>query len=97
MTLGAISLNAPGRAAKTGAGIALKSFVDREGEIAVGACRDRSRLIVGHVVDNSARYSILDLLSTHRLGSAKALQPYDLISRLDRYAELGQVLFEAAR
>ena len=48
MAFGAIALNAARRAGKSGARIALQGLVDRQGEFAVGACRDRSRQVVGH-------------------------------------------------
>jgi hypothetical protein len=56
MTFGAIALNAAGRAGKAGAGIALDGLLDGESEVAVGACRDWSRRVVGHYVyDTAAR------------------------------------------
>ena len=36
------------RLSESGTGIALQGVVDRQGEFAVGACRDRSRLVVDH-------------------------------------------------
>jgi len=54
MTFGAIALNAARRAGKASAGAALDSLLDGESEIAVGACRDRSRHVVGHCIDDTA-------------------------------------------
>jgi hypothetical protein len=48
VAFGAIALHAAGCAGETGAGVTLKRLVDREREIAVGACRDKSRQVVGH-------------------------------------------------
>ena len=48
VSFGTISLNAARRAGKTGTGVLLQSLVNRESEIAVGARRDLSRLVVGH-------------------------------------------------
>ena len=48
MALGAVALNAARRAGEAGARIALQGLVDREGEVAVEGCRDRSRQVVGH-------------------------------------------------
>ena len=48
VTLGAVSLNAAGRARETGTRIALQCLVDGQRKIAVGAGRDLSRQVVGH-------------------------------------------------
>ena len=57
MTLGAIPLNTAGRAGKSCASIALDGLLDGESEFAVGGGRDRSRQVVGHVVDDNAASS----------------------------------------
>src|ERR1700722_123638 len=48
MALGAITLDAAGCAGKSGAGVTLKSLINGQSEIAVVACRDLSRQVVGH-------------------------------------------------
>src|ERR1700692_862126 len=48
VALGAIALDATWRAGKSGTRVAFQRLIDIEGEIAVGTCRDRSRLVVGH-------------------------------------------------
>src|ERR1700722_17444801 len=48
MALGAITLDAAGGAGKSGAGVTLKSLINGQSEIAVVACRDLSRQVVGH-------------------------------------------------
>lgn len=48
VSIGAIALDATGRPGETGARVALQGLVDRQGEIAVVGCRDRSRQVVGH-------------------------------------------------
>jgi hypothetical protein len=45
---GTIALDAPRRPGKSGACVALQSILDREGEFAVEAFCDKSRLVVGH-------------------------------------------------
>ena len=53
MAFGAIPLNAAWRPGEASASVALDGLLYGESEIAVGGCRDRSRLVVGHVVDDS--------------------------------------------
>ena len=48
VAFGAIALDATRRPGEAGARITLKRVVDCEREIAVGACRDKSRQVVGH-------------------------------------------------
>jgi hypothetical protein len=50
MAFSAIALDATRRAGKTSASISLQSVIDGESKIAVVACRDRARHVVGHVV-----------------------------------------------
>src|ERR1700730_16519185 len=47
MTFGAIAMDAAWRAGKSGPAVALQGFINGESEIAVGAWRDKSRLVVG--------------------------------------------------
>ena len=48
VAFGAIALNTARSAGETSASVALQGLVDRQGEIAVVGCRDKSRLVVGH-------------------------------------------------
>jgi len=64
VALGAISLDAARRAGKPGARVAFQGLVDSNGEFAVGTCRDRSRLVVGHAVNNNPARSTPRRLST---------------------------------
>ena len=45
MAFGAVALDAARRTGESGTSVAVQSLVDRQGEIAVVACRDRSLLI----------------------------------------------------
>ena len=48
MAFGTVALDAAGRAGEPGTGVPLQGLVNRQGEIAVVGCRDRSRQVVGH-------------------------------------------------
>jgi hypothetical protein len=48
MAFRAVPLDAARGSGETSAGVALQGLIDRKGEIRVGACRDRSRLVVRH-------------------------------------------------
>jgi hypothetical protein len=52
--VGAVPLNGAGRAGKAGACVTLDSLFNGKRELAVGGGHDRSRQVVGHVVDDTA-------------------------------------------
>ena len=49
ITFGAIALDAAGGSGKPSSRVSLDGIVDCEGKLSVGACRDRSRLVVSHL------------------------------------------------
>ena len=66
MTFGAIALNAARGAGKSGPAVALKGLIDGQRKFAVGACRDRSRRVVGHAVNDNRSRSTPRRLSPNR-------------------------------
>src|SRR4051812_35228478 len=78
MALGAVALDTARGAGVTGMIVALGSLVDREGILAVGACRDRARRVVDHPCNDTAvwgsSYSVIPtsgLKATPRRGGLR--------------------------
>jgi hypothetical protein len=69
MAFCAITLDAARRAGKAGTCVALQSIINSQSEIAVVACRDRSRQVVGHKLNDNPPRSTPQRLSPKRKGA----------------------------
>jgi hypothetical protein len=74
-----ISLNAARGARMPRVFVSRKSLVNGKGKVAVAGCRDRSRHVVGHVVDDSAPRGVFSLLSPWVEVEIRDLQSQEIV------------------